>query len=240
MDKSIQSIEINKIFCKYCKRNFLLAGLNYETQICYQCEEVFDRFSSSPQLIDGKNINNKERNFLILKTIILGDVFSNKTELFKNYVNSYLNHSYQQTIGLDIAGKDIYHNNRQVRVTISIISHLPRFKVIRHEFYSGTNIAFLVFNAESSDSIKEVEKVRRRGWALDDEEIIEGIRCISAPIYDYRNTVIAAVSTSYEIAVNKDADIEKISQWVMSAASEISKRMGGPRSRQAVNYAELY
>jgi GTPase SAR1 family protein len=159
MDKSIQSIKTSKIFCKYCKRNFILAGLNHETQICFQCEEVFSNFTHSPQLIDGKIVSSDERNFLILKTIILGDIFSNKTQLFRNYVNNYLNHSYQQTIGLDIAGKDIILNNRHIRVTISIISHLKRFKIIRKEFYSGTNIAFLVFNSQSPDSIKEVETV---------------------------------------------------------------------------------
>jgi GTPase SAR1 family protein len=109
--------------------------------------------------MDKNGINNFERNFLILKTIILGDFNSNKTQLFRNYVNNYLNHSYQQTIGLDIAGKDIYYNNRHIRVTINIISPLKRFTVIRKEFYYGTNIAFLVFDTTSEDSIKEVDTV---------------------------------------------------------------------------------
>ncbi len=88
--------------------------------------------------------------------------------------------------------------------------------------------------------LKEVELVRKRGWAFDDEEIITGIRCISAPIYDYRNIVIAGVSTSWEMEVNKDADINQIAQWVMTAASQISKRMGGSRRGQSDRYAELF
>lgn len=39
-------------------------------------------------------------------------------------------------------------------------------------------------------------KVRKQGWAMDDEEYEIGHRCIGAPIYDYRGEIIAAISAS--------------------------------------------
>ena len=37
----------------------------------------------------------------------------------------------------------------------------------------------------------EIRKIRERGWAVDDEEREPGTRCIGAPIFDYRDRVIA-------------------------------------------------
>jgi DNA-binding IclR family transcriptional regulator len=74
--------------------------------------------------------------------------------------------------------------------------------------------------------IAEVEEAKERGWTEDNEEYEEGVRCIAAPIYDYRNTVIAAVSTSGPTSVITKEDVERIAGHVMDAASGISKRMG--------------
>jgi len=74
--------------------------------------------------------------------------------------------------------------------------------------------------------IEEVERIRRRGWSVDDEEYEEGLRCIGAPIRDYRNEVIAAVSTSGYASVITRERIEEIAGYVAKAARDISQRMG--------------
>jgi DNA-binding IclR family transcriptional regulator len=74
--------------------------------------------------------------------------------------------------------------------------------------------------------IKEVKETKKKGWAVDNVEHEENVRCIAAPIYDYRGKVIAAVSTSgVKTVISSDRDNE-IKEYVMSAAKEISKRMG--------------
>ncbi len=40
----------------------------------------------------------------------------------------------------------------------------------------------------------ELEKVRRQGWALVDQELEEGLRAVAAPIHDARGRVVAAVN----------------------------------------------
>jgi len=74
--------------------------------------------------------------------------------------------------------------------------------------------------------LEEVEKVRQRGWAQDDEEHEVGIRCFAAPIYDYRKQVIAAISTSGHKDIFTKDKTQEIVSYVTGAARHISKRMG--------------
>ncbi len=74
--------------------------------------------------------------------------------------------------------------------------------------------------------IAEIYEVRKRGWAVDNEEHEEGIRCIAAPIYDYRNEIIAGVSTSGLKTIIAPGRDEEIAGYVVDAARNISRRMG--------------
>lgn len=74
--------------------------------------------------------------------------------------------------------------------------------------------------------LKEIAEVKKMGWARDDEEHEVGIRCIAAPIYDYRKRIIAAISTSGDKNIVSPHRDKEIVQYVLNAASSISKRMG--------------
>lgn len=96
------------------------------------------------------------------------------------------------------------------------------------QLYRGMNLK--VFTAKTITSVdalvEEIEKTRRRGWSLDDEEYEQGLRCIGAPIRDYRDEVIGAVSTSGYVIVITRERIEEIAGYVVKAARDISQRMG--------------
>ena len=74
---------------------------------------------------------------------------------------------------------------------------------------------------------KELEMIRQRGYALDNEECEIGHRCVSVPIYDYTGTVVAAISAFDSVDRLTD---EYIQQTVLPAlkklAEEQSFRMG--------------
>lgn len=73
---------------------------------------------------------------------------------------------------------------------------------------------------------RQVEAVRQRGYAVDDQEHEEGIRCLAAPVRDYRGKVVAAISlTGPASVVSPDRDAE-IGDMVMHTAREISRRLG--------------
>lgn len=68
--------------------------------------------------------------------------------------------------------------------------------------------------------------IRHQGYAVDDEEIESGLRCVAAPIYNYRQEVIAAISLSAPI---QRMDLEKLPQViadVVSTAKVISSQLG--------------
>ena len=74
--------------------------------------------------------------------------------------------------------------------------------------------------------VAEIAKTRKRGFSIDDEEYEQGVRCIGSAICDYRDQVIAAVSTSGSTAMMPKKRVEEIGGLVLSAARDISRRMG--------------
>ena len=73
---------------------------------------------------------------------------------------------------------------------------------------------------------KEIDSVRQRGWASDNEEFEIGHRCIGAPVYDYRGDIIAAISASGSTTILTDERIPEIVEYLKQTAAEISQNMG--------------
>ncbi len=74
--------------------------------------------------------------------------------------------------------------------------------------------------------MEELKITRDRGYALDDQENETGIRCMAAPIMDYRCKVIAAVSTSGTLDVFTYERLDGLKADVMDTARKISMRLG--------------
>lgn len=73
---------------------------------------------------------------------------------------------------------------------------------------------------------RELERVRDRGYAVDDEEIEEGVRCISAPILDPSDRAVAAISISGPAARVAPNRFQTIGKTVLKAAEELSIHLG--------------
>jgi DNA-binding IclR family transcriptional regulator len=77
---------------------------------------------------------------------------------------------------------------------------------------------------------RELEDIRQRGYAFDDQENEIGVRCVGAPILDYRREAIGAISVSGPAdRLAKDRRREA-GDLVHKAALDISRRMGYPAS----------
>jgi DNA-binding IclR family transcriptional regulator len=74
---------------------------------------------------------------------------------------------------------------------------------------------------------QELLLVRERGYAIDNEENEYGVKCVGAPVFDYTNKVIGAVSVTAASGLLNEETIPKIAQEVISTAREISKKLGG-------------
>ena len=79
---------------------------------------------------------------------------------------------------------------------------------------------------DKTEFLRQVKQVRQRGWALDDEEHEAGVRCIAAPVFDYRGKAIAAVSVSGPSGVISPEKDEEVASIVKETALKISKRLG--------------
>jgi IclR family transcriptional regulator, KDG regulon repressor len=80
--------------------------------------------------------------------------------------------------------------------------------------------------------LARVDEGRTCGWVLDDLEIEDDVRCVAAPILDYSNKAIAAVSVSWDINAHPETDVELTAQRVSAATKAISRRMGNRNERE--------
>jgi DNA-binding IclR family transcriptional regulator len=74
---------------------------------------------------------------------------------------------------------------------------------------------------------KHLKIVRSQGFAIDDEENEQGIRCLGAPVFDGKGRAVAAISVSGSVfQMTKKFVQDVIKAEVMTAAAEISRRLG--------------
>lgn len=74
--------------------------------------------------------------------------------------------------------------------------------------------------------LKELEVIRGRGYAVDDEEIEPGLHCIAAPIFNHKGQARMAISIAFPYGRMWDLDWEQAVQDVRYYASQISERLG--------------
>jgi DNA-binding IclR family transcriptional regulator len=76
----------------------------------------------------------------------------------------------------------------------------------------------------------ELERVRRRGYAIDNAENETGIRCVAAPVRDHRGAVVAALSVSgWTLSMTRARIRTEVVPAVVEHATEASRRMGAVR-----------
>jgi DNA-binding IclR family transcriptional regulator len=108
----------------------------------------------------------------------------------------------------------------------AIMAFLPEekvdelFKRIRYERFTHRTIA-------TPEALRaELEKTRRRGYAIDDEEIEDGLRCIAVPLLDAQRQPVAAVSVSgpsFRVTAQK---LPAIANHLLQCVRGISMDMG--------------
>ena len=75
--------------------------------------------------------------------------------------------------------------------------------------------------------MKELVKIRKQGFAEDDIENEEGIRCLAAPIFNYRGEIAAVVSIAgTTLSVTKER-VPELTFVLKDITSQISKKFGG-------------
>lgn len=72
----------------------------------------------------------------------------------------------------------------------------------------------------------ELAKVREQGYAFDNEEFMDGLKCVAAPIRDHTGKVCAAISISGPTSRLRGEKLNKAVEMVVSVAAGISAELG--------------
>lgn len=72
----------------------------------------------------------------------------------------------------------------------------------------------------------QLELIKSQGYAIDNEEHEEGVKCASAPIFDFRGNIIAAVSVSAPAMRITAEKFTHMTKEVINCSYKISKSLG--------------
>jgi IclR family KDG regulon transcriptional repressor len=145
--------------------------------------------------------------------------------------------------GKKIVYIDVVESNQPVRVVSRIGSQLPTFccasgkahlaalQELGEDIEKYIEKPLKVFTANTrtklEDILKDLDFVKEKGYAIDDEEVDVGVRCVGAAIRDYTKRVIGAISISGPI---NRVDFERIENelgpLVVEAARKVSEKLG--------------
>ena len=73
---------------------------------------------------------------------------------------------------------------------------------------------------------KELERIRELGYALDQEEAVEGLSCVAGPVFNHAGQIVAAFSVAGPTTRMTPERIPEITQLVRETSQQISYRLG--------------
>jgi Ras-related protein Rab-11A len=104
-----------------------------------------------------------------LKIIILGPAAVGKSSLIRRFVENKFSLQYKFTIGVDFMSKTIeYETGKFAKLTMWDIGGQERFKVLRRNFYEGTNGALVVFDLSRAQTFPKMKE-----WLSDLRQTIQ-------------------------------------------------------------------
>jgi DNA-binding IclR family transcriptional regulator len=80
--------------------------------------------------------------------------------------------------------------------------------------------------AEDAELMAELDLIRKRGYALNLEELAAGICAVSAPVFDQSGSAVAAMSLGGLRERFSDERLPEICQQVVATAQQVSRNLG--------------
>jgi len=88
-------------------------------------------------------------------------------------------------------------------------------------------VALTAHTLTSVDALmEEIQKIKAQGYAMDNEECELGARCVAAPLFNYENKVIAAISITGPSLRITDEKMEQLKKLILETAQTISIQLG--------------
>ncbi|MCL5779914.1 MAG: IclR family transcriptional regulator [Firmicutes bacterium] len=198
--------------------------------------------------VEKKNDTEKYR--LGLKLISLGQARLDSMEI-RSEARPFLQELMEQTqeavhLCLWENGKVVYIDKVESRNSVLMYSRIGRVAPIHCTGVGKVIAAFqheeevikiikesgLVYKTDKTITqldklLKHFEEIRRQGYAIDDEEHDPGLRCVAAPVRDYKGNVIASISVAGPtVRVTKDRIEKELATMLIETANKISRQLG--------------
>ncbi|MFX1388510.1 MAG: Rab family GTPase [Promethearchaeota archaeon] len=104
-----------------------------------------------------------------LKIIVIGPGAVGKSSLIRRFVENDFSFNYKFTIGVEISSKLVeFKKGLSAMLTIWDIGGQDRFKILRRNFYDGTNGAFIVFDLSRAETFEKMKE-----WVADMNHLLD-------------------------------------------------------------------
>lgn len=104
----------------------------------------------------------------------------------------------------------------------AVLAHLPGSRIDEIIEQHGLEPATLHSISSREELFESLEAVRDRGYAVDDGERLEGLRCVAAPVMNSSDKVLGAISVSAPASRVSDEDLHgRLPERVRSAANVV-------------------
>jgi len=148
--------------------------------------------------------------------------FNNNSVYVMDQVRSSKNYSLSATVGMiepfhcSSVGKCILAFRRPDTI---------RALLENYEFTKYTENTIMTKEA----LLENLERIRSLGYAVDDEEMAPGVRCLAVPVYDYRNSVRYSIGVSGPKENINSASLETYIRRMAETTRKLSAAIGSTR-----------
>ncbi|MGC8942055.1 MAG: IclR family transcriptional regulator [Sulfurihydrogenibium sp.] len=197
------------------------------------------------------DFNKRKKIFTLgIKNFELGNSYISHSEI-RRQARPYLQklaEEFQENVylatrsGFEIVYIDIYEVPRNVAVKSRVGRLLPMYasasgkvhlafmeKEDLEEFFKEVKLEKFTENTITDKNLllKELEEVRKKGYAIDNEEWEKEVRCLSVPVRDYSGDVVAALTLSApSFRLSFDLIHGKMKDKFKKASEELSEKLG--------------
>ncbi len=79
--------------------------------------------------------------------------------------------------------------------------------------------------------LEEIKRIRKQGYAVDNEEYLQDIFCLGAPIINQSDQPIASISVSMPVHKIDEKKKDEFASFIIRTAMNLSRRLGFTRNR---------
>ncbi len=136
----------------------------------------------------------------------------------------YIKGSMKMQISTDVGNQLPLHAGAASKVLLSSLSdpEIRRFAGHKLHRYTPNTIT------APDELLSAVKVLRDRGYAKDDQEYMNGVAAVAAPVRNYTGQIVAALSIAYFAAPEEQDKAQALVPALLATAARISRELGVP------------